>query len=84
MQTISDKKLESILTEVSINVANPFNINDVCLYFNIPRGKEGRERLDLEYGISSHVISHYVMKSDKFRRAETRTSGGKALWERVE
>lgn len=83
MRKLTDKKLESILTEVS-KISNPFNINDVCLYYDIPRGKEGRERLDLEYGISSHVISHFVMKSDKFKRAETRTNGGKALWERVE
>ena len=83
MQKLTDKKLTNILTEVS-KISNPFNINDVCLYYGISRGKEGRELLDLQYGINSHVISHFVMRSDKFRRAATSSSGGKALWEKIE
>lgn len=76
---LSDKKLEKILIEVS-KTTNPFSINDICLYFGLPRNVGGRETLDLEYGINGYVVARFVKKSDNFKRFETK-SNSHALWE---
>ena len=78
---LTDKKLQNILIETS-KIANPFGINDICLYFNLPRNHDGKEILDCEYGINAKMIGKFVQRSMVFRRSDTKSSSH-VRWEYV-
>lgn len=75
---LTDKKLIGVLRAVA-HESNPFGINDICLYYGLPRNCNGRDILEGEQGITAKRVGRLVMNHNDFVRADG-VSNGHVKW----